>query len=252
MSNRYDLDGMAAVVTGAAGGIGGEIARTLQRCGARLVLWDLDAAGLGRLGRELQAASVRDVDVADWRAVDAAMNQAVASVGRIDILINAAGINGPIAAADEHTTAEVMRVMAVNFVGTFNCSKAAVRHMRAAGDPPVRGRIVNIASIQGKEGMPRGAAYSASKAAVMTLAKSMARELALDGILVNSVAPAAVETAMAADLTPDRRWEILDRIPMGRFCEVGEVANMVAWLASPDATFTTGAVFDLSGGRATY
>lgn len=252
MSNRYDLDGMAAVVTGAAGGIGSEIARTLHRCGARLVLWDRDAAALDRLGRQMADASLCPLDVADWRAVDAAMGAAVAFAGRVDILVNAAGINGPIAAADEHTTAEVMQVMAVNFVGTFNCSKAAVRHMRAAGDPPVRGRIVNVASIQGKEGMPRGAAYSASKAAVMTLAKSMAKELALDGILVNSVAPAAVETAMAADLTPDRRREILDRIPMGRFCEVGEVANMVAWLASPDATFTTGAVFDLSGGRATY
>ncbi len=152
----------------------------------------------------------------------------------------------------EHDVEAFRRVLAVDLGGPFLCSRAVVPVMLQRPAAPDRGRIVNLSSIQGKEGMPRAAAYAASKAALLALTKSLGKELAGEGILVNAVTPAAAETGMAAELTPERRAEILGRIPMGRFVRVEEIAEMVAWLASPLCSFSTGAVFDLSGGRATY
>ena len=246
MANRYDLAGRTALVTGAAGDIGGVVAGLLQESGARVAGWDLTPPPPGRTLDHWQ-----QVDVTDEAAVEQGLTTTLAKLGSVDILVAAAGILGPVAPMHEQDLATWRRVMAINLDGTFLCLRAFVRH-RLACPAPRFGRAILLGSQQGKEGMALGSAYSVSKAGVMTLAKSVGKELARTGVLVHAVSPTAIESRMANDITAERRADILGRIPMGRFGETIEVARLVAWLASPDCSFTTGAVFDLSGGRATY
>jgi 2-dehydro-3-deoxy-L-rhamnonate dehydrogenase (NAD+) len=253
--NSYDLAGKTAIVTGGAGGFGYAIAKRLLASGATVSLWDVAADGLEKSARQLSAGSLvtwRPVDISDGDAVDSAMRAERAALGRVDILVNNAGILGEMKPIWETDPAIVRRVIEVNLVGAYLCMRAAVPVMRAQEARPHRGHIVNVASIQGKEGMPLSAAYSASKAGLIGLTKSVGKELAQEGIYVNCITPAAADTAMAKLITPERKADILRRIPMGRMVEVDEVARMVAWLVSSDCSFSTGAVFDLSGGRATY
>jgi NAD(P)-dependent dehydrogenase (short-subunit alcohol dehydrogenase family) len=257
--NRYDLEDRRAVVTGGAGGIGRAIAARLLASGARVELWDVSRPGLDgavqALGQALEQpdrVAGRLVDITDDAAVDAAAQDCAASLGRIDILINNAGILGEVKPLWETEPANFRRVIEVNLIGSYLVTRAVVAHMLRQEPRPNRGWIVNIASIQGKEGMPRAGAYSASKAALIALTKSLAKETAQSGIVVTCITPAAAETTMAQELTPQRRAEILGRIPMGRFVEVEEIARMVAWLCSEDCSYSTGGIFDLSGGRATY
>ncbi|MBL8672172.1 MAG: SDR family oxidoreductase [Alphaproteobacteria bacterium] len=255
---RYDLAGRVAIVTGGLGGIGRAIARTFLAGGAAVSLWDR-AAG-ERAPDDLAAlgdVAARQVDVTDPASVAAALRRDLDAFGHVDALVNNAGILGPVAPSWETPVDAFRRVLDVNLTGAFICAGAVVpamlaRPARDVGGAPYRGAIVNVASIQGKEGMARASAYSASKAGLMALTKTLGKELATDGIMVNAVAPAAAETAMAQQITPERRADILSRIPVGRFVTVEEIAAAVAWLCSPDCSFTTGTVLDLSGGRATY
>ena len=255
--NRYDLAGRSVLVTGGAGGIGIAIARAALAGGARVSLWDRAAPALeaaaGALGAEHRArVSLRVADVTREDDVARALADDVAAHGRIDAFVNNAGILGEVLPLWETTPADFRRVLEVNLVGAYLCLRAVLDQMRGQAAAPMRGHVVNVASIQGKEGMPRAGAYSASKAALIALTKTAGKETAGLAIAVNCVAPAAAETAMATALTPGRRAEIVSRIPMGRFVEVDEIARMVAFLCSDDCSFSTGAVFDLSGGRATY
>lgn len=253
--NNYDLAGKNAIVTGGAGGFGSAIARLLLDSGATVSLWDVAADRLavaaGLLGANAPVAW-RQVDITDAEAIRVAVEAERNAFGRLDILVNNAGILGEMKPIWETDPAIVRKVIEVNLIGAYLCMRAVVPVMRAQEARPYRGHIVNVASIQGKEGMPLSAAYSASKAGLIGLTKSAGKELAQDGIYVNCITPAAAETAMAKLITPERKADILQRIPMGRLVEVDEVARMVAWLVSTDCSFSTGAVFDLSGGRATY
>jgi 2-dehydro-3-deoxy-L-rhamnonate dehydrogenase (NAD+) len=246
------LAGRSAIVTGGARGIGAAIAGRLVSEGARAAIWDVDGetarAAAAALGPRHMAL---DVDIADERSVRAAADATFAAFERVDIVVNNAGILGPVAPLWMQSSADFRRVLEVNLVGTFHVCKAVVPALLAQAGP-VRGRIVNVSSIQAKEGLALSGAYGISKAGVITLTKTLGKELAQDGILVNCITPAAADTAMAASLSVERRAEILSRIPLGRFVEVDEIAAMVAFLASDDCSFSTGAVFDLSGGRATY
>lgn len=249
--------GRTAIVTGGAGGIGRAVAARVAAEGGAVALWDIDPdavrATAAALADEATVPVVPFVgDIADEAAVAAMAAATFERFGRVDLVVNNAGILGPVAPTWEHTPAEFRRVVEVNLVGTFLVCRAVVPRLRSQ-DGPERGRIVNMSSIQGKEGMPMAAAYAASKAAVIALTKTLGKELAGEGILVNCIAPAAVEdTGMSGLISAARRAEITGRIPMGRFVTVAEVAAMVAWLGSDECSFSTGAVFDLSGGRATY
>lgn len=257
MGARFDLAGRVAVVTGGAGGLGRGIARALQEAGAAVELWDADSARLDEAAVELGLGR-RRVDITDATAVDAAASAAFAAHGRVDILVNNAGILGEVKPIWETDPRNFEAVLRVNLFGTYLVSRALLGRMRVQspragiGGHPLRGHVVNIASIQGKEGMALAAAYSASKAGVIALTKSTAKETARDGVIVTAITPAAAETAMAQEISAERRADILARIPMGRFVEVEEVARMVLWLASDECSFSTGGIFDLSGGRATY
>jgi 3-oxoacyl-[acyl-carrier protein] reductase len=253
--NRYDVEGRLVVVTGGAGGIGRAIARAALANGARVSLWDRRPDGLAEASRELAGSArlaLRTVDVTNAAHIDEALALDAAWAGRIDAFVNNAGILGQVCPLWETDPADFRRVLDVNLFGTYLCLRAALQLMRGQAPQPSRGRIVNVASIQGKEGMSLAGAYSASKAAVIALTKSAGKEVAREAIVVNCVAPAAAETAMAAELTAERRAELLGRIPMGRFARVDEIAAMVLFLCSDECSFSTGAVFDLSGGRATY
>jgi len=247
--NQLDMKGRTAVVTGGAAGIGLAIAQRLAASGARLSLWDRDRgaldAALAALGTGHHATLL---DVASEADVAAAAQSTLAELGRIDALVCSAGITGPNLPLAEYPLADWQQVMNVNVNGVFLCNRAVLPAMQAAG----YGRIVNIASIAGKEGNPNASAYSASKAAVVSLTKSLGKEMARAGVCVNCVTPAAVRTGMFSQMTQAHIDFMLSKIPMGRFLEVHEAAAMIAWLASEDCSFSTGAVFDLSGGRATY
>ena len=249
--NQIDLKGRRAIVTGGAQGIGYAISERLLRSGATVRLWDIDAARLDEACRALAPLGPVQGDVVeltDDDAVGAATSRAVADGGRIDILVNNAGITGGNASTWELEPAVWRRVIEVNLIAPYLTCRHVAPLMAAAG----WGRIVNIASVAGKEGNPNASHYSASKAGLIALTKSLAKELATKGVLVNAVAPAVAKTAMFAQMTQQHIDYMLGKIPMGRFLEVHEIAAMVAWLASEDCSFSTGAVFDITGGRSTY
>ncbi|RIX99192.1 SDR family oxidoreductase [Aureimonas flava] len=247
--NRIDLEGQVAVVTGGAQGIGFAVAQRLVASGARVSLWDLDAALLDEARSALgEAASSQVVDITDLDALGRVHAAVEREVGPVSILVNSAGIAGKNATLDEYDPAEWRRVVEINLNGTFYVNRTVVPGMKARG----YGRIVNIASIAGKEGNPNLSAYSAAKAGVIGLTKSLGKELATYDIAVNAITPATARTRILDTLTPEFIDYMLVRIPRGRFLEVEEAAAMVAWLVSRDNSFTTASVFDLSGGRATY
>jgi len=253
--NTIDLRGRHAVITGGARGIGFAIAKRALQSGASVALWDVGADTLAAAARELEAfGTVRAavVDVREEQPIAAALRRSLEEFGRVDILVNNAGVLGPTVSTWEHTPAQWREVFAINLDGAFLCCRAVVPEMRRAG----WGRIINIASAAGKEGNPMNAAYSASKAALITLTKSLGKELATDGVLVNCITPSSADTAIFAGIPAEHRDELrkvlLARVPMGRYVEVDEVAALAAWIASPDCSFSTGAVFDITGGRSMY
>ena len=251
MANRIDLAGGIAVVTGGAQGIGRAIVERLLDSGAAVAIWDRDLALAERTAAELVARGKLEVfaaDVTDLAAVERARDETVAALGRIDILVNNAGIAGPNRTTWEYPPEAWDEVIAVNLTGPFYCCRAVVPGMIARN----YGRIVNIASIAGKEGNPNAPAYSASKAGLIALTKSLVKELAGYDIAVNCVTPAAAKTAIFDQMSESHIAYMLSKIPRGRFVDVDEIAATVAFAASADCSFTTGAVFDLSGGRATY
>lgn len=239
--------GRTAIVTGGAAGIGLAVAERIAGEGGSVVIWDRDEAALGAIAQS-GAISSAAVDITDWDAVEAAANAVKSAHGGIDVLVCSAGITGPNTTTWEYSPADWRAVFDVNVNGLFYCNKACVPAMMEGG----YGRIVNIASIAGKEGNPNAPAYSASKAAVIGLTKSLGKELAKEAITVNCVTPAAVRTAIFDQMTEDHINYMLSKIPIGRFGTVDEVSALVCWLASPECSFTTGGVFDVSGGRATY
>jgi 3-oxoacyl-[acyl-carrier protein] reductase len=253
--NRYDLAGRSMIVTGGGGGFGHAIARFALECGARVCLWDISDDALRRAAVELKGEArilTRRVDVTDESSIAAALKADVAAFGRIDAFVNNAGILGEVVPVWETTPANFRRVLEVNLVGAYLCMRAVLGVMRKQEAKPLRGHVVNVASIQGKEGMPLAAAYASSKAGLIGLTKTAGKEAGPLGIMVNVITPAAAETGMMMELTPERRADITRRIPLARLLEVEELARMVAFLSSDDCSFSTGAVFDLSGGRATY
>ena len=246
--NQLDLKGRHAVITGGASGIGFAIAQRMLASGASVTLWDRDEAALKTATTSLGAASKGvSVDVTLQASVQSAVQQTL-KFGNIDILVNSAGITGPNVKLWDYPVADWEQVMAINLNGVFLCCREVVPHMRTRN----YGRIVNIASVAGKDGNPNASAYSASKAAVIALTKSLGKELADTGVRVNCVTPAAVKTAMFDQMTPEHIAFMLSKIPMARFGTVEEIAAMVSWLCTEDCSFSTGAVFDLSGGRSTY
>jgi 2-dehydro-3-deoxy-L-rhamnonate dehydrogenase (NAD+) len=249
--HQFDLTGRRAVVTGGAQGIGRAIAERLLRSGARVSLWDCDAAILGTAARELAALGEvhsATVDVVKAEQVDAAGAATVDHFGGIDILVANAGISGPNLPTWEYPPEEWRRVLDVDLTGIFLCCRAVVPHMRRQH----YGRIVMIASIAGKEGNPNAAAYSAAKAGVIALTKSLGKELAGDDIAVNCITPAAAKTRIFDQMTQSHIDYMLSKIPRARFVRIEEIASLAAWLVSEENSFATAAVYDLSGGRATY
>ena len=250
---QYDFSGKHAVVTGGAAGIGRAIVERLLGGGAKITIFDRDANALksakSALGDQVHIA---EVDVSDEQSVMAAVKTAQTHAAGIDILVNSAGITGPNTTVIEYPVEEWNRVFDINTRGTFLTCKHVAPIMKQADGGQGYGRIVNIASIAGKEGNPNASAYSASKAAVISLTKSLGKELCSTGIRVNCITPAAVKTGMFDQMTQQHIDFMLSKIPMNRFGTVEEMANLVAWLASDECSFSTGAVFDISGGRATY
>jgi len=233
--NQLDLKGRTAIVTGGLIGIGAAIAKRLEASGAKVRIWDVGDKS-------------DPVDVTDLKAIERATARAIAELGRIDILVNNAGIAGMTKPVVDYPVEEWKRVIDIDLNGPFLCCRAVVPHMVKAK----YGRIVNIASIAGKEGNPNAAAYAAAKGGVIAFTKALGKELAQTGVLVNCVTPAAAQTAILDQVTPEFAKFMLSKIPMGRFVKVEEIAAMACWLASDDCSFSTGAVFDISGGRATY
>ena len=242
------FSGRRAVVTGGASGIGLAIATRLIAEGAAVALWDQDEPSLGKAAGEIGAQHVLTLDVAQWPAVEAAAHETAQALGGLDVLVTSAAITGPNATLADYPIEAWRRVIDINLNGVFYCNRAVIPFMQQAG----YGRIVNIASIAGKEGNPNAGAYSSSKAGVIGLTKSLGKELAASDIRVNCVTPAAVRTPIFAQMTEEHIAYMLSRIPIGRLGEVAEVTALVTWLASEECSFSTGAVFDVSGGRATY
>jgi len=247
--NQLDFAGRTAAITGGAMGIGLAVATRLARSGARVALWDRDPAALASARAALgNDALAFELDVSDADAVARVTQATAAALGRIDVLVCSAGITGPNVTLADYPVADWKRVFDVNVHGVFLCNRAVVPLMQQKD----YGRIVNIASVAGKEGNPNASAYSASKAAVIGLTKSLGKELAKTNIRVNCVTPAAVRTAIFDQMTQQHIDFMLSKIPLGRFGTIDEIASLVCWLASEECSFSTGAVFDLSGGRATY
>ena len=249
--NRIDLEGRAVVITGGARGIGYAVAQRALQSGASVALWDVDSERLARSQRELGELgklSAVTVELTDEAAVEGATAQTVAEHGSIDVLINGAGITGGNGTTWELAPDIWRRVIDVNLIGPYLACRAVVPQMLKQG----YGRIVNIASVAGKEGNPNASHYSASKAGLIGLTKSLGKELATKNILVNAVTPAAAKTEIFDSMKQEHIDYMLSKIPMNRFVEVDEIAALVAWLASEDCSFSTGAVFDISGGRAVY
>jgi 3-oxoacyl-[acyl-carrier protein] reductase len=233
--NQLDFKGRTAVVTGGRIGIGAAIVQRLEASGAKVRIWDV-------------GDKADPVDVADQKSVERATAQAIKDLGRIDILVNNAGIAGPTMPVVDYPVEDWKRVIDIDLTGPFLCSRAVVPHMVKAG----YGRIVNIASVAGKEGNPNAAAYAAAKGGLIAFTKALGKELAKTGVLVNCVTPAAAQTAILDQVAPEFAQFMLSKIPMGRFVKVEEIAAMACWLATEDCSFSTGGVFDISGGRATY
>ncbi|MEJ7605826.1 MAG: SDR family NAD(P)-dependent oxidoreductase [Bryobacteraceae bacterium] len=244
----FDLTGQTAMVTGGAAGIGEAICRRLAAAGATVAIADIDLAAATVTSQEIPNSFPVHLDVTDGASVQSAVDHIVAQTGRLDILVNNAGIAGKSAPIGEQNEADWDRVIAINMTGVFLCTRAAVVHMRTRQ----YGRIVNIASIAGKEGNPNMVAYSATKAAVIGLTKSVAKEVATESICINAVAPAVVRTKILDQLTPQQVTYMTDKIPMRRTGQPEEIAAVVHFLASPDCSFVTGQCYDASGGRATY
>ena len=249
--NQLDLNGRVCIVTGGVSGIGLAIAHRMADSGASVSLWDRDAAALAKTAKEFGAKGkvhIAVVDVSNYNQVAAAAKDTVSALGKIDVLVNSAGVAGANKMLWEFPVDEWVRVHEINLHGTFYTCREVVPHLKKNG----YGRIVNIASIAGKEGNPTASAYSASKAGVIALTKSLGKELAGHDIAVNCITPAAAQTKILEQCTQAHIDYMLSKIPRGRFVLVDEIAAMVAWLVSKENSFTTGAVFDLSGGRATY
>jgi 3-oxoacyl-[acyl-carrier protein] reductase len=247
--NKFDFSQRTAIITGGAQGIGKAVAQKLSSDGARVAIWDMDvdlakttAEGLGADAISLQ------VDVADWSSVQRAYAETLEAFGHLDIVVNSAGIAGSNAVVGDYDVEEFAQIVSINLLGTFHVLKAVTAGMRAQN----YGRIVNIASVAGKEGNPNASAYSASKAGVIGLTKSVGKELADVDVAVNCVTPAAARTRIFDQMSQTHIDYMLSKIPRGRFLELDEAAAMIAWLVSEENSFTTGAAFDLSGGRATY
>jgi 3-oxoacyl-[acyl-carrier protein] reductase len=232
--NQLDFKGRTAIVTGGMQGIGAAIVKRLEASGAKVTIWDLDGPG--------------KVDVSSDGSIQGGLKNALGELGKIDILVNNAGIAGPTMPVVDYPIEQWERVIRVDLTGPFLCCRAVVPHMVKAK----YGRIVNIASIAGKEGNPNAAAYGAAKGGLIAFTKSLGKELAQTGVLVNCVTPAAAQTAILEQVTPEFAKFMLSKIPMGRFVKVEEIAALACWLASEDCSFSTGGVFDISGGRATY
>lgn len=249
--NRIDLKGRVAIVTGAARGMGYAIAHRFLQSGAAVTLWDLQKDALQRAAESLSAfgeVHCEPLNVADFEAVKVAADTVARRHGQIDILVNSAGIAGVNTPLVDYPLEVWNQVLNVNLNGIFHTCKAVVPHMQTQG----YGRVVNIASMAGKDGNPNASAYSVSKGAVITLTKSLGKELAQQGIAVNVVAPAVIGTEMLQDVTEEQLGYMLAKIPMGRMGTVDEISSLVSWLSSEECSYSTGAVYDLSGGRATY
>jgi 2-dehydro-3-deoxy-L-rhamnonate dehydrogenase (NAD+) len=240
--NNLDMKGRSAIVTGGASGIGLAIVKRLAQSGANVAIWDMNEKTMAEVAKGLS------VDITKLAEVEAAFKSTVAAFPKIDALVNSAGIAGKNATVAEYPVDEWLRVHDINLNGTFYTCRTLVPHMLSNN----YGRIVNIASIAGKDGNPNASAYSSSKAAVIGLTKSLGKELAKNNITVNCVTPAAVKTPIFEQVAQSHIDYMLSKIPMGRFGLVEEIAAMVAWMCTEDCSFTTGAVFDLSGGRAVY
>jgi 3-oxoacyl-[acyl-carrier protein] reductase len=246
--NKIDLSGQIAIVTGGAQGIGFAVAKRLVESGARVASWDLAGINTEAMATLGEAAVAVPCDITDWNAVTRAFDQTRDAFGVPTIAVNSAGITGPNTTVEDYGLEDWRRVIDINLTGTFHINRVVIPEMKTAN----YGRIVNIASIAGKEGNPNASAYSASKAAVIALTKSLGKETAGHDIAVNAVTPAAAKTAIFDQMTQEHINYMLAKIPRNRFLQVEEAASMIAWLVSAENSFTTGAVFDLSGGRATY
>jgi 2-dehydro-3-deoxy-L-rhamnonate dehydrogenase (NAD+) len=247
MTEKY-LEGQVAIVTGGMRGIGLGIARRLHERGAKIAIWDRETPAWDEAEKGFSAELVVKTDVSDVRSVERAFSETMNRLGRVDILVNNAGINGPVLPTWDYPVEDWEKVITIDLNGVFFCTRSVLAHMRARKS----GRIINVASIAGKEGVPGISAYSAAKGGVIAFTKALAKELALDGVLVNCIAPALVETDLFAEMTPEHIAAMRAKIPMGRLLQIEEVAGMVSWIAGPECTFTTGFAFDLTGGRATY
>ena len=247
--NSFDLKNKTAIITGGAQGFGLDIAKRFINCGAEVILWDVDEQELKEAQKKIQSSALtyNVVDISDYEAINEAVNK-ISKNSKIDILINSAGITGPTAELWNYNIDEWKKIIDINLHGTFYCCRAVVPVMIKNN----YGRIVNIASVSGKDGNANASAYSSSKAGVIGLTKSLGKELAQYNIAVNAVTPAGAKTRILDQMTKEHVQRMLSMVPRGRFLEVSELSSLVSWLSSEENSFSTAAVFDISGGRSTY